>query len=229
MVVIASTTFFGNADPGAEATSKDPRIGVLLVLLGCLAQGVQYVFEEKVMAVDDISPLVVIGFEGIWGALLSIVLIYPIAYMVPGKDNGSYENPFDSYTMIVNSSFLQRLLLGFVGFVTIYNIMAVYVTRYLSAIWHAILDNFRPMTIWAVDLLLFYYIMPNSGFGEEWTAGSKIQLVGLLILFLGTAVYNGSVMTCDSVKEYTPITDTPASNGGATAASDPSMSIAALA
>ena len=139
MVVIASTTFFGNADPSAEATSKDPRIGVLLVLLGCLAQGVQYVFEEKVMAVDDISPLVithikclkslycsctcsprsdliravfpslqvVIGFEVIWGALLSIVLIYPIAYIVPGKDNGSYENPFDSYAMIVNSPFLR--------------------------------------------------------------------------------------------------------------------------
>lgn len=41
--------------------------------------------------------------------------------------------------------------------------MAVYVTKYLSAIWHAILDNFRPITIWGLDLLIFYVLLPNSG------------------------------------------------------------------
>lgn len=39
MVLVASTTFFQNTD--ASATSKDPRIGVLLVVVGCIAQGVQ--------------------------------------------------------------------------------------------------------------------------------------------------------------------------------------------
>eukprot|EP01041_Mallomonas_annulata_P009171 gene9171-19002_t len=103
MILVASTSFFGNADPSAAEASRDPRIGVFLVLLGCLAQGVQYVFEEKVMAVDD----VVIGFEGIWGALLTLVFVYPVAYLVPGADNGSYENPWDSLLMIQNSRWLQ--------------------------------------------------------------------------------------------------------------------------
>ena len=29
-------------------------------------------------------PLVVIGMEGLWGTVLSILLIYPIAYITPG-------------------------------------------------------------------------------------------------------------------------------------------------
>lgn len=42
----------------------------------------------------------------------------------------------------------QALAVCFVLTVTMYNCAVVYVTKYLSAIWHAILDNFRPITIW---------------------------------------------------------------------------------
>lgn len=40
MLLVASTSFFG---PSADANpaSKDPRVGILLVLVGCIAQGVQ--------------------------------------------------------------------------------------------------------------------------------------------------------------------------------------------
>ena len=43
MVLVASTTFFAPAAPATTGSSagKDPRVGVVLVILGCLAQGVQ--------------------------------------------------------------------------------------------------------------------------------------------------------------------------------------------
>ena len=88
--------------------------------------------------------------EGLWGTVLTLVLVYPAAQMIPGLDNGSYENFFDSVEMIRSSNQLSMLVIGFLITVTIYNCMAVYVTKYLSAIWHAILDNFRPITIWYV-------------------------------------------------------------------------------
>lgn len=44
MVLVASTSFFDNADKTAAAESKDPRIGILLVVLGCVAQGIQCKF-----------------------------------------------------------------------------------------------------------------------------------------------------------------------------------------
>jgi len=62
-----------------------------------------------------------------------------------------------------------------------YNCAAVYVTKYLSAIWHAILDNFRPITIWGLDLMIFYVFLPGSGFGEQWLSSSYLQLGGLVV------------------------------------------------
>ena len=43
MVLVASTTFFAPAAPETTGSSagKDPRVGVVLVILGCMAQGVQ--------------------------------------------------------------------------------------------------------------------------------------------------------------------------------------------
>jgi hypothetical protein len=88
------------------------------------------------MAVDDAPPLVVIGMEGLWGSII----------MLPGRDKGSIEDSFDTLVMIQNSSAIRVMLVAFFVTITTYNIFCIYVTAYLSAIWHAILDNFRPVS-----------------------------------------------------------------------------------
>ena len=69
-----------------------------------------------------------------------------------------------------------------------YNLFAVLVTFQLSSVWHAILDNFRPITVWVTDLVIFYYI--NQRFGEKWTQYSYLQIAGMAVLLYGTAIYN---------------------------------------
>ena len=60
-----------------------------------------------------------------------------------------------------------------------YNMLAVLVTFMLNSVWHAILDNFRPICVWVVDLLLFYAIT-RGAFGESWAyPASYIQLLAL--------------------------------------------------
>ena len=76
--------------------------------------------------------------------------------------------------------------------VFLYNIFAIYVTYLLSSVWHAILENFRPGSIWAMDLLL-YYALTERAFGEAWTRWSWMQLAGMIIMMAGTAVYDGFV------------------------------------
>ena len=199
MLIVASVSLFETtASDDATTVSSNARLGITLVLVGCLAQGVQYVFEEKVMSgSESVPPLVVIGFEGLWGTFLTLVVIYPLAYYIPGDDMGSYENPWNSLHMITSSPVLAAVLVGFVATVTCYNCAVIYVTKYLSAIWHAILDNFRPISIWMLDLSLFYYFLPNTAYGEQWmNPGSWVQMGGLAILLFGTAVYNGSVVDC---------------------------------
>jgi hypothetical protein len=149
--------------------------------------------------------------EGLWGTSLTLLVVYPLAYFVPGSDNGSFEDPWDALAMMNSSTTLLSLCIAFVFTVTGYNCAAVYVTRFLSAIWHAILDNFRPITIWGMGLLLYYVIVPGSGFGEFWSTSSWLQFAGLMVLFLGTAVYNGSLCTCGD--EYTMIKDIDKTEG----------------
>jgi len=119
--------------------------------------------------------------------------VFPWAYILPGTDvGGCLENVYDSWVMVCNSGAIQFILLVFTLTVFLYNIFCIYVTYLLSSIWHAILDNFRPVSVWVMDLLLFY-VFTDRTFGERWTYGSWIELVGMLTLFLGTAIYNGTV------------------------------------
>jgi hypothetical protein len=111
----------------------------------CSTAHSQYIFEEKVMAVDDAPPLVVIGMEGLWGSVIMLMLAAPLYYL-PGRDKGSIEDSFDTLVMIQNSSAIRVMLGAFFVTITTYNIFCIYVTAYLSAIWHAILDNFRPVS-----------------------------------------------------------------------------------
>ena len=48
--------------------------------------------------------------------------------------------------------------------------------------WHAILDNFRPITIWATQLAI--YGLTDGAHGEKWSNGSYLQLVGLAVMLL---------------------------------------------
>jgi hypothetical protein len=59
--------------------------------------------------------------------------------------------------------------------VCLYNIFAIFVTHFLSSIWHAILDNFRPISVWTTDLLI-YYVLTDGRFGEAWTSASWLQV-----------------------------------------------------
>jgi multidrug transporter EmrE-like cation transporter len=174
----------GSGDAGQGALQ-----GVMLILLGAFVQSLQYAFEEKVMTHDIAAPpLLLIGMEGLWGTLLCLFVFYPIAYYYPGPDHGSYENIFNTWYMLSNTWEIQKVFLVYYFSIFFYNVLAVLVTYTLNSVWHAILDNFRPITVWVCDLFIYYCI--TRSFGESWTIWSYLQLGGLFVLLYGTAIYN---------------------------------------
>ena len=194
MALISSTTFFEAKDQNisTDVPQRDPRLGIPFVILSCMVQAGQYVYEEKVMSTDGIPEMILVGGEGIWGLLITTVLMI-IAQNTSGQDAGGvWENTFESIEQIRNSVSLSLVLLLFFLTVTGFNIAAVYVTSLLSSVWHSILDNFRPVSVWVIDLLL-YYTFTNGQLGEAWTNVSWLQFVGMCVLFFGTAVYDGRV------------------------------------
>jgi hypothetical protein len=135
--------------------------------------------------------------EGFWGLIICVFILYPLAYYYPGDDHGSFENLFNTLTMISNSSSLQVMFVVYFVAILLYNVLACLVTYMLDSVWHAILDNFRPATVWGTDLFIFYFV--TVAFGEPWNQPwSWLQMFGMFVLLYGTAIYNapnaGSVL-----------------------------------
>lgn len=194
VVMVGYSSQIGQSKSEEAATDASAALfGILMTMAGTFVQSVQYTYEEKVMS-GDISapPWLLIGMEGLCGTLLCTVLLYPLAWALPGPDHGSFENPLNTIAMLQNSPTALALSLTFCGLVFILNSFSVLVTFMMSSVWHAILDNFRPVTIWVVELLL-YYSFTHGVYGERWTLGSWLQLAGMLVLLVGTAIYNGSI------------------------------------
>jgi len=190
VVLVGLTAVLSEGSSGKETyDSTHALLGIGLVMTGAFVQALQYVLEEKVMTMDIPSPpLLLIGMEGLWGTILSLFVVYPVAYFLPGDDHGSYENPFNTWHMVVNTPAIQEMFVVYFVAIFSYNLFAVLVTFTMNSIWHAILDNFRPITVWLVDMVIFYLISPS--FGEPWTHWSYLQLLGMGVLLFGTAVYN---------------------------------------
>ncbi len=193
IVLVGYTALLSMGDSPDPATAEGPysdsMFGVMLILAGAFVQSLQYAFEERVMSMDlGIPPLLLIGMEGLWGTLVCVCVLYPICYSWPGSDHGSIENPYNTYTMFMNSSEIQHIFILYFIFIFAYNVLACLVTFMLNSIWHAILDNFRPISVWGTDLFIFYNL--SQAYGEAWTVYSYIQLLGLFVLLYGTAVYN---------------------------------------
>lgn len=179
------------SDGGDDAPThgSSALLGVLFVMSGAFVQSMQYVFEEKVLCMDiPVPPLLLIGMEGAWGSFFCLFAVYPLVYYLPGDDHGSYEDPYNTWYMISNSTSIQISFMIYFSSIFFYNFFAVLVTFLLNSVWHAILDNFRPITVWVTNLVIYYYFTPELG--EEWTMYSWIQVVGMVVLLYGTAVYN---------------------------------------
>lgn len=185
-IVMVGATASG--ETGGE-DEKNPLVGVCLILCGAVVQSLQYAFEEKVMSTGagGAPPLLVITMEGVWGLLVCTFILYPACYAL------GIEDPRDTWVLIQNSKDIQIVFAFYFVAIFLYNSLAMLVTKMLNSVWHAILDNFRPITVWVTDLMLFYVFVPGR-FGEPWAfPGSYIQLAALAVLLYGTAVYNGSV------------------------------------
>lgn len=190
-IVLVGATALLSPSTEAEVSSKynDPLLGVTLILCGAFVQSLQYAFEEKVMSMEvPATPLVLIGMEGFWGSVVCLFVLYPLANYFPGSDHGYIENYQNTITMFMNSPDIQGVFAIYFISVFMYNILAALVTYMLNSVWHAILDNFRPISVWGTDLFIFYFI--TNTFGEAWTVYSYIQVLGLFVLIYGTAIYN---------------------------------------
>ena len=51
----------------------------------------------------DLPAVEIIGYEGLWGVLMMVVVVYPTLWFLPGPDHGHAEDIVDTLTLVKNS------------------------------------------------------------------------------------------------------------------------------
>jgi len=181
----------GNTDAG------NIMLGICLVILSQVVQAGQIVTEEFLLKDLDLPPLRVVGFEGLWGTILMIVVACPIAYLVPGTDystmkHNSLENTIDSFICLASNKYLILAVLLFCGAVFLYNCYGMLITDSFSAINRTIFEAVRTAVVWIVSIII-HFIAPDSPYGELWDPWSFLELAGFILLFVSSLIYNGII------------------------------------
>lgn len=175
-----------NLDSGSQL------FGMGMVILAQLFSGGQVVTEEKLLKNLNVPKLQLVGYEGVWGSLVMIP-IFAIMYNIPGNDDGSYENSFDTYTKLTNGGELMGVVALYTFCCMSYNLCAVCVTGALSAVHRTMFMALRTLIVWVVDLSVHYLVNQKSSMGEVWSSWSYLELAGFIVLVTGQVIYAGLV------------------------------------
>ncbi|KAF2029283.1 MFS general substrate transporter [Setomelanomma holmii] len=149
-------------------------IGVLLIAGAQIFTATQFVLEERIMEKYAMEPIKVVGWEGVFGFLVTligmIILHFAIGTGYFNAREGLYQ--MTHYRAIAVSSLLIMVSIG--GF----NFFGLSVTRTVSATSRSTIDTCRTLFIWIVSL------------GLGWETFKWLQVAGFALLVYGTFLFN---------------------------------------
>jgi drug/metabolite transporter (DMT)-like permease len=191
VAVATSNVFNESAQPatGHEGNSGQSLYGMGMVVAGQVVTASQMVAEEKLLKDVKLPAMKIVGYEGVWGSLVCMFVVFPICYSLGGED------ALDSVVMVENSTPLLCLVITYIFSCATYNFAGMTVTSQLSAVHRTMLEATRTAGIWAIDLFVYYCVPgPKPGehisFGEAWMPYSWLQLLGFGLLVVGQLVYS---------------------------------------
>jgi len=166
-------------------------LGLFLVLSGAALNSIQNVFEEilvKRVGGDAIDSLELVGWEGVWGTLITGLVLLPTVNAIPGPNCGRAESIVDTWTLMRGSSLIVALVIGYTIALAMMNAFSVELSKAVSATFRQLINALRVVFIWAISILLFY-VWSHRTMGEGWDVYSYMQLGGFALLIVGTLLY----------------------------------------
>ena len=155
-------------------------IGVFLIAGAQIFTATQFVLEEWILEQYALQPLKVVGWEGVFGFIVTVLGMIVLHFAVGRTEKGRY-GYFDAkegwrevtqYRSIGISSLLIMISIG--GF----NFFGLSVTRTVSATARSTIDTCRTLFIWIVSL------------GLGWETFKWLQILGFALLVYGTFLFN---------------------------------------
>ncbi|OQR99239.1 Drug/Metabolite Transporter (DMT) Superfamily [Achlya hypogyna] len=169
-------------------------VGMAMILLAQVIFSAQLVVEEYFLNQRHVSPLLLVGMEGLWGLVL-LLPITPLLNMTPTSESPMaqlwHEDFNDTWTKLAHSGSLCLLVAAYMFCIGMYQIAALYLTKHHSALVRSMVEIGRTLGVWGWGLVVYYLVNwtgPSSP-GEPLTAWSIVEIVGFLLLALATLTY----------------------------------------
>lgn len=158
-------------------------VGVLMIAAAQIFTATQFVLEEWILEHYALEPIKVVGWEGVFGFVVTVFGMIILHLAVGRTERGRY-GYFDAkegwreviqYKAVLITSILTMISIG--GF----NFFGISVTRTVSATARSTIDTSRTLFIWIVSLAL------------GWETFKWLQIVGFALLVYGTFLFNDIV------------------------------------
>ncbi|XP_013870905.1 solute carrier family 35 member F6 [Austrofundulus limnaeus] len=182
-LVIVGLADFATGHRDDSHKLSDVITGDLLIIMAQIVASVQMVLEEKFVYKHDVHPLRAVGTEGLFGFIVLSLLLIPMYFIYVGNFSNNprhvLEDAIDAFCQIGHKPLIILALLGNTVSIAFFNFAGISVTKEISATTRMVLDSLRTLVIWVVSLAL------------GWEQFQGLQVLGFLVLLLGTALYNG--------------------------------------
>ena len=177
--------------------------GIILIIISQIFSAFQYVVEEKIVRSYIVDSFQMVGFEGMWGSILYIVILIIFqnikcknqdlienicAYRKDKKDkNVVYlEDTIFAFEQMLEKKILILLFLLYITSIGIFNIAGINLMEYSSSAARAVMDNLRTILIW-----FFFLLIPQPNNYEDLKESFKyLQLFGFILIIIGNMIYN---------------------------------------
>ena len=158
-------------------------LGVLMIAAAQIFTATQFVLEEWILENYALEPLRVVGWEGIFGFIVTVIgmsILHVTVGRTPTGKNGYFDvqggwNEIVEHKDIAITSVLIMISIG--GF----NFFGLSVTRSVSATARSTIDTSRTLFIWMISL------------GLGWETFKWLQILGFALLVYGTFLFNDIV------------------------------------
>ncbi|KAI8584604.1 hypothetical protein K450DRAFT_217090 [Umbelopsis ramanniana AG] len=151
-------------------------LGVAFVLGAQILTATQFVVEEKIMSRYHVKPLRAVGLEGSFG-LVSVLAGMPILYAIYGNSRPFFDMPRGWHQITANPA-VWGTGIAIAFSIAFFNFFGLSITTTVSATARSTIDTCRTLFIWMVSLYL------------GWERFSWVQVIGFVILVLGTFIFN---------------------------------------
>lgn len=157
-----------------DSSSFDVLFGMFLIFIGIILSASQFVIEEHVLINYDVEPMRLVGFEGIYGSIITFSGM--IILHILGKFN-----IIEGFNQMISNKIVLITSFGIMLSISSFNFFGVSLTSHLNATARSTIDTCRTLLVWVISLVI------------GWENFHSLQLFAFSLLVMGTFSFNGVI------------------------------------